>query len=129
MKRIKQASLGFRAEHSDRIFEVDLCEVGHARYVVNFHYGRRGTVLHDGSKTVVPLTLDEAGRVFDKLVTLKLNAGYEYAPVSTSAPTGSTAKTTTTTSFIPATYPEVFLGVRTTTGGVLPEAFLDRFFK
>jgi hypothetical protein len=42
MKLIQRANLHFRDGNSDKIYEVDLCEVGAERFVVNFRYGRRG---------------------------------------------------------------------------------------
>lgn len=77
MKLIKQAHLAFRRGSSDKVYEVDLCEVGTDQYVVNFRYGRRGATLRDGSKTVVSVPRAEAERVFDKLVAEKVNKGYQ----------------------------------------------------
>ena len=39
MKLIKQTSLHFREGNSDKVYEIDLCEVGADAYVVNFRYG------------------------------------------------------------------------------------------
>jgi len=48
VKLIKQVSLYFQEGRADKVYEVDLCEVGPGQYVVNFRYGRRGTALKDG---------------------------------------------------------------------------------
>lgn len=76
MKLIKQTRLVFVEGRSDKVYEVDLCEVGANQYVVNFRYGKRGTTLKDGSKTVAPVKRDEADRVFTKLVQSKIDGGY-----------------------------------------------------
>ena len=77
MKLIKQTVLSFRRGRSDKVYEVDLCEVGPDRYVVNFRYGRRGSNLKEGSKTPFPVALAEAEREFDKLVASKTKKGYQ----------------------------------------------------
>lgn len=84
MKLIKQTKLSFQQGSSDKVYEVDLCEVGEGQYVVNFRYGRRGNSLNDGSKTVFPVDLAEAEKVFEKLVSSKTKKGY--AEDSKSAP-------------------------------------------
>ncbi len=76
MKLIKQTKLVFAEGRSDKVYEIDLCEVGPGQFVVNFRYGKRGTALKDGSKTVAPVKRDEADRVFDKLVQSQLEKGY-----------------------------------------------------
>jgi bifunctional non-homologous end joining protein LigD len=43
---------------------------------VNFAYGRRGGTLNTGTKTPAPISLDEAIKIFDKLVTSKVAKGY-----------------------------------------------------
>jgi hypothetical protein len=86
LKLIKQALLAFREGSSDKVYEVDLCEVGPERYVVNFRYGRRGAQLKDGSKTVVAVPLAEAQRVFDQLVSSKTAKGYRHAAESSDRP-------------------------------------------
>ncbi|HTR53751.1 MAG TPA: hypothetical protein VMJ10_23820 [Kofleriaceae bacterium] len=76
MKLIKQTKLVFAEGRSDKVYEIDLCEVGPNQFVVNFRYGKRGAALKDGSKTVAPVKRDEADRVFDKLVKDKVDSGY-----------------------------------------------------
>src|SRR5689334_5630774 len=77
MKLVKQTSLFFREGRSDKVYEVDLCEVGGGQYVVNFRFGRRGTALNDGSKTPLPVARGEAELIFDKLVASKIAGGYQ----------------------------------------------------
>ncbi|MCI0486926.1 MAG: WGR domain-containing protein [Blastocatellia bacterium] len=79
MKLIKQTVLVYREGRSDKVYEVDLCEVGQDRYVVNFRYGRRGTQLKEGTKTTTPLPRKDAEKVFDSLVNSKTKKGYRDA--------------------------------------------------
>ncbi len=76
MKLVEQVTLLFQEGKSDKVYEVDLLEVGAGQYVVNFRYGRRGTALKDGTKTPAPVSMAEARRTFDKLVQSKLDSGY-----------------------------------------------------
>lgn len=76
MKRIKQRLLQFEAGSSDRVYEVDLVEVGPDRFLVNFRAGRLGKSLRTGSKTVLPVPRSEAEPLFDKLVESRLEKGY-----------------------------------------------------
>ena len=76
MKLIKQAVLEYRDGKSDKVYEVDLCEVAAGQFVVNFRYGRRGSNLRDGTKTALPVDRTQAEKVFDKLVASKINKGY-----------------------------------------------------
>jgi predicted DNA-binding WGR domain protein len=76
VKLIKQTKLVFVEGRSEKVYEVDLCEVGANQFVVNFRYGKRGAALKDGSKTVAPVKRDEADKVFAKLVASKVEAGY-----------------------------------------------------
>ena len=50
--------------------------MGNDKYVVNFRYGRRGSVLKEGSKTPVPVVLQEAERLYDAVAEEKINKGY-----------------------------------------------------
>jgi len=79
MKLIQQTSLWFSEGNSDKVYEVDLCEVGSGQFVVNFRYGRRGTTLRDGSKTVLPVTEAQARKIYDQLVSSKTREGYQEA--------------------------------------------------
>src|SRR4051794_25790092 len=98
MKLIKQTLLSFREGSSDKIYEVDLCEVGASRYVVNFRYGKRGANLKEGAKTVSAVPLAEAQRIFDDLVDSKKKKGYQEgiaAAPTTRAPRATAAATPT----------------------------------
>lgn len=76
MKLVKQTTLSFQEGRSDKVYEVDLCEVGNGLYVVNFRYGRRGASLKEGSKTAKAVKLTEAEKIFASLVTEKTRKGY-----------------------------------------------------
>src|SRR5829696_10252013 len=75
MKLVRQTKLHFREGNSDKVYEVDLCEVGD-KFVVNFRYGRHGTSLKEGTKTASPVSRDEAEKTFQKLVDEKARKGY-----------------------------------------------------
>jgi predicted DNA-binding WGR domain protein len=77
MQLIKRTTLHFQEATSDKIYEVDLCQTGENRYVVNFRYGRRGATLKEGVKTTQAVPLAEAEKVFDKLVAEKVKKGYQ----------------------------------------------------
>ncbi|MEZ4400655.1 MAG: hypothetical protein R3B06_11585 [Kofleriaceae bacterium] len=87
MKLVKQTRLAFVEGKSDKVYEVDLCEVGADQFVVNFRYGKRGGALKDGSKTPAPVKRGEADRVFAKLVQSKLDTGYLDEATPRPAPT------------------------------------------
>ena len=76
MKLIKTIILHFKEGNSDKIYEVDLCNVGPDEYVVNFRYGRRDSNLKEGTKTVFPISLTEAEVAYTKLVLSKTKKGY-----------------------------------------------------
>lgn len=76
MKLVRQRVLHYREGSSDKVYEVDLCEIGPDRYLVNFRYGRRGSNLKEGTKTVGAVSKAEAERVFNELIDSKLRKGY-----------------------------------------------------
>ncbi len=77
MQLIKRTILHYQEGTSDKIYEVDLCQTGEDRYVVNFRYGRRGATLKEGVKTEQPVPLAQAQKAFDKLVAEKVKKGYQ----------------------------------------------------
>lgn len=68
-------SLYYREGSSDKVYQCQIEPAGE-RFVVNFAYGRRGTTLNTGTKTNVPVTFDDAKRIFEKLVKEKKAKGY-----------------------------------------------------
>lgn len=76
MKLIRQSKLHFQEGNSDKVYEVDIAEVGTGQYVVNFRYGRRGAALKEGSKTTSPVDLPQAEKLFNALEAEKRKKGY-----------------------------------------------------
>jgi hypothetical protein len=76
MRLVKQSILYFKEGNSDKVYEIDLCDVGNDKYVVNFRYGRRNAKLKEGSKTPVPVSLAEAEKIFGELEDEKISKGY-----------------------------------------------------
>jgi predicted DNA-binding WGR domain protein len=76
MRLVKQSILYFKEGNSDKVYEIDLCDVGNDKYVVNFRYGRRNAKLKEGSKTPVPVSLAEAEKLFSELEDEKISKGY-----------------------------------------------------
>lgn len=76
MRLIRQSFLYFKEGNSDKVYEIDLCDTGSNTYVVNFRYGRRGNVLKEATKTPVPVSLEEAEKIYEQVETEKLNKGY-----------------------------------------------------
>lgn len=76
MKLIRQVNLYLKKGTTDKVYEIDLCEVGKDKFVVNFRFGKRGTKLRNGTKTILPVSEKKAEQVFDKLVESKLRKGY-----------------------------------------------------
>jgi hypothetical protein len=90
MRLIKQVTLYFKEGNSDKVYEIDLCDVGNDKYVVNFRYGRRGSPLKEGSKTPIPVSLSEAENIYASVAAEKTDKGY--TPMESSqAPTTATS--------------------------------------
>lgn len=79
MRLVEQTSLRFQEGRSDKVYEVDLCEVGAGQFVVNFRYGRFGSTLVEATRTSEPVSLDVAKRMFETLVAEKTGRGYRDA--------------------------------------------------
>lgn len=73
----EQVQLFYQSGNSDKVYEVDLCEVEPGSYVVNFRYGKRNTNLKEGTKTVFPVDFASAKKIYDKLVNEKKKKGYQ----------------------------------------------------
>lgn len=95
MKLIKQKTLYFSEGTSDKIYEVDLCE-NQELFVVNFRYGKRGTQLREGTKTVFPVAYEEANQIFKKLVESKEKKGYSENETAQTKKTSTTSVRETT---------------------------------
>jgi predicted DNA-binding WGR domain protein len=77
MQLIQRKTLVYQAGSSDKVYEVDLCQLATDRYVVNYRFGRRGGTLKEGCQTPSALALAAAQLAFDKLVNSKLAKGYQ----------------------------------------------------
>lgn len=98
MRLVKQSILYFKEGNSDKVYEIDLCDVGNDKYVVNFRYGRRAAKLKEGSKTPVPVSLADAEKIFSELENEKLAKGYTASENDFSAvPTSTNFKLATET--------------------------------
>jgi len=84
MRLVKKVSLYFNEGNSDKVYEIDLCDIGNDRYVVNFRYGRRGSTLKEGTKTETAVDLQKAESLFNSLESEKRAKGYRASgePVS-----------------------------------------------
>ena len=89
MRLQQQETLYFQNDTSDKVYEVDLCEVTGGMYLVNFRYGRRTKPLREGTKTDKPVSLDTAQKIFNKLVAEKTKKGYNSSSLSSSTITSS----------------------------------------
>lgn len=74
---MKSASLYFKEGGSDKVYHATV-EPKNDKFVVNFSYGRRGGNMTTGTKTSSPVGLDEAVKVWTKLVDSKLAKGYRH---------------------------------------------------
>lgn len=72
---IESTALFYREGSSDKEYNVFLEDAKNG-YVVNFTYGRRGNAVNHGSKTNVPVTLECAQHVYQKLISEKQAKGY-----------------------------------------------------
>jgi len=96
VRLVQNIQLFFREGKSDKVYEVDLCEVGPNQFVVNFRYGRRGSKLREGTRTSSPVSRDEAVAIYNDLVVSKTKKGYretEGAPATQPTPVVETVVT------------------------------------
>ena len=75
LTELPTTTLYYREGSSDKVYQCQIEQAGE-RFVVNFAYGRRGGTLNTGTKTNVPVSFDDAKRIFDKLVKEKRSKGY-----------------------------------------------------
>jgi predicted DNA-binding WGR domain protein len=104
MELLRRTTLHSQSGTSDKVYEVDVCQTGQNRYVVNFRYGKRGTNLKEGTKTVQAVSIAEAERIFTQLVREKVNKGYRditNQPISNPPAPATTHREVTLTSSDP----------------------------
>lgn len=98
MKLILQTTLYSVRGTSDQVYEVDLCEIGADRYVVNLRYGRRGSRLRESTKTPRPVSRTEAEQIHQRLVDAKITEGYQISKSDTVAEEGASESAPVATS-------------------------------
>ena len=72
---MEQITLYFKQGSSDKVYHASIEPVA-GGYVVNFSYGRRGTAMTTGTKTVTAVDYTQARAIYDKLVKEKQAKGY-----------------------------------------------------
>jgi predicted DNA-binding WGR domain protein len=85
MQIIKRTTLLYQAGSSAKVYEIDLCQIGDNRYVVNSRYGKQDTVLKEKSETVTAVSLEQVQKLCDRLVNAKVSKGYRDATGEASA--------------------------------------------
>ena len=71
----EQISLRYTDGSSDKVYHTQLAPQD-GGFVVNVQYGRRGGTLQTGTKTLTPVSYDQAKKVYDTLVAAKKRKGY-----------------------------------------------------
>ncbi len=94
----ERITLYYREGSSDKVYQAAIAAVGE-RFAVNFAYGRRGSTLSTGTKTSVPVDLERARMIFDKLVREKTAKGY--TPGETGTPYAHTDQAGRFTGLLP----------------------------
>jgi len=72
---MEQTTLYYRQGSSDKVYRASIAPKD-GGYIVQFAYGRRGTTLQTGTKTLSPVSADQARRIYDKLIEEKTAKGY-----------------------------------------------------
>lgn len=72
---VKSIALFCKDSGSDKEYNITLEQSG-SLYLVNFRHGRRGNASSTGTKTSSPVSLDDAQKVYNKLVNEKQAKGY-----------------------------------------------------
>jgi bifunctional non-homologous end joining protein LigD len=87
MTIIKSNRLVFTEGSSDKEYRAQIVKEGN-EYKVNFQYGRRNGTLTPGTKTESPVTLEDAEKIFAKLIKSKIvGSGYTLDEQNSSAST------------------------------------------
>jgi len=94
----KSITLYFREGGSDKVYQASLRPKG-AGFVVNFAFGRRGSTLQTGTKTVEPVDHEAAVKVYERLIREKLAKGY--TPGQDGTPYQGTERETLATGILP----------------------------
>ncbi len=93
MKLIRRVTLSHKVGSTEKVYEVELCRVASGKFLVNFRYGHKGSVLKEGTKTHRSVAEAKARSIFARLVDDKKRKGYTEAGVP-SRPKTSASKGT-----------------------------------
>lgn len=74
---MKNANLFYTECSSDKVYHLQIEKSG-SKFVVNFQYGRRGSALKAGTKTEIPVSEEEADKIFEKFLKEKTGKGYQH---------------------------------------------------
>jgi len=107
VKLIRQIRLRSVQGTTQAVFEIDLCELGPDRFVVNFRYGKQGKRLTDGTKTTLPVRRVEADRVVASLIRERRKKGYVDASAPVGGLIGAPPASTTPARSIPTPAPTI----------------------
>jgi len=77
-----RVSLYFKDGGSDKVYQAAIEPQGQG-FIVNFAFGRRGSMLQSGNKTPIPVAYAAAKKIFDKLVREKTAKGYSRGDAGT----------------------------------------------
>lgn len=94
----ERVSLYYKQGLSDKEYHASIEPAG-SDFVVNFAYGRRGSTLTTGTKTLTPVDYAMAKKIFDKLVAEKTAKGYTVGEAGT--PYQQTPKENRATGILP----------------------------
>lgn len=72
---MKNVSLYFKEGTSDKEYHLQLVQEK-GKCLVNFQYGRVGNELKSGTKTPIPVSTEEAEKIYEKILKEKLAKGY-----------------------------------------------------
>jgi bifunctional non-homologous end joining protein LigD len=75
MNIIEVKNLAFKEGTSDKVYHAFLLKDEHG-FLVNFEFGKRGTKLQTGTKTLAAVDEITARKIFEKIVNEKLAKGY-----------------------------------------------------
>ena len=86
-------TLHYREGSSDKIYQASLVDVG-GLHEIHFAYGRRGSAMVTGKKTLTPVPKAEAMRIWDRLIAEKIKKGYREMGESIGSHTVAVPETT-----------------------------------
>lgn len=77
MKTVQQIILTKVSGDGVIVCEIDFCQTGPERFLVNFRQGLEGTVLQEGSETPLSVSRDEARHVYESLIAKRRAQGFQ----------------------------------------------------